>query len=42
MKPFFTGTAAEVTPIRELDNRAIGTGVRGENDRKNCKAYILM
>ncbi|MEO8169644.1 MAG: branched-chain amino acid transaminase [Oxalobacteraceae bacterium] len=26
---FFTGTAAEVTPIRELDNRQIGTGVRG-------------
>ncbi len=26
---FFTGTAAEVTPIRELDNRAIGSGQRG-------------
>ncbi|MRD72569.1 branched-chain amino acid transaminase [Rhodocyclus tenuis] len=26
---FFTGTAAEVTPIRELDNRQIGTGRRG-------------
>ena len=26
---FFTGTAAEVTPIRELDNRTIGTGDRG-------------
>ncbi|MBT3197289.1 MAG: branched-chain-amino-acid transaminase, partial [Gammaproteobacteria bacterium] len=26
---FFTGTAAEVTPIRELDNRAIGAGSRG-------------
>jgi branched-chain amino acid aminotransferase len=26
---FFTGTAAEVTPIRELDNRTIGTGSRG-------------
>ncbi len=26
---FFTGTAAEVTPIRELDNRKIGTGKRG-------------
>jgi branched-chain amino acid aminotransferase len=26
---FFTGTAAEVTPIRELDNRAIGNGTRG-------------
>ena len=26
---FFTGTAAEVTPIRELDRRAIGSGTRG-------------
>lgn len=26
---FFTGTAAEVTPIRELDNRMIGSGKRG-------------
>lgn len=26
---FFTGTAAEVTPIRELDNRMIGQGTRG-------------
>ncbi len=26
---FFTGTAAEITPIRELDARAIGSGSRG-------------
>ena len=26
---FFTGTAAEVLPIRELDNRVIGAGARG-------------
>jgi branched-chain amino acid aminotransferase len=26
---FFTGTAAEVTPIRELDRRVIGEGARG-------------
>ncbi len=26
---FFTGTAAEITPIRELDNRQIGGGSRG-------------
>ena len=26
---FFTGTAAEVTPIREVDNRKIGDGKRG-------------
>lgn len=27
---FMTGTAAEVTPIREYDDRVIGKGVRGE------------
>jgi branched-chain amino acid aminotransferase len=26
---FFTGTAAEVTPIREIDGRSIGSGARG-------------
>jgi len=26
---FFTGTAAEVTPIREVDGRMIGNGARG-------------
>jgi len=26
---FFTGTAAEITPIREVDGRAIGTSARG-------------
>jgi branched-chain amino acid aminotransferase len=26
---FFTGTAAEVTPVREVDDRKIGTGTRG-------------
>ena len=26
---FFTGTAAEITPIRELDDRIIGEGRRG-------------
>ena len=26
---FFTGTAAEVTPIREYDDRMIGDGTRG-------------
>ena len=26
---FFTGTAAEIIPIRELDNRTIGTGKPG-------------
>ena len=31
---FFTGTAAEVTPIRELDNRTIGDGKRGPITKK--------
>ncbi|BAO28622.1 branched-chain amino acid transaminase [Sulfuritalea hydrogenivorans] len=31
---FFTGTAAEVTPIRELDNRTIGAGSRGPITQK--------
>ncbi len=26
---FFTGTAAEITPIREVDGRKIGIGKRG-------------
>jgi branched-chain amino acid aminotransferase len=26
---FFTGTAAEITPIREVDNRRVGTGAPG-------------
>ena len=30
---FFTGTAAEVLPIRELDGRQIGTGARGPSPR---------
>ncbi|MBI4984067.1 MAG: branched-chain amino acid transaminase [Rhodocyclales bacterium] len=31
---FFTGTAAEVTPIRELDDRQIGAGSRGPITKK--------
>ena len=31
---FFTGTAAEVTPIREVDGRAIGNNGRGEITEK--------
>jgi len=37
---FFTGTAAEVTPIRELDNRAIGNGSRGPITEKLQSAYF--
>ncbi len=36
---FFTGTAAEVTPIRELDNRSIGGG-RGPITEKLQTAYF--
>jgi branched-chain amino acid aminotransferase len=37
---FFTGTAAEVTPIAELDNRAIGSGVRGPVTEQLQSAYF--
>jgi branched-chain amino acid aminotransferase len=37
---FFTGTAAEVTPIRELDNRAIGAGTRGPITEKLQSLYF--
>lgn len=37
---FFTGTAAEVTPIRELDNRQIGNGKRGPITEKLQKLYF--
>lgn len=37
---FFTGTAAEVTPIREVDGRVIGNGKRGEMTKELQKAYF--
>jgi len=37
---FFTGTAAEVTPIRELDNRRIGAGRRGPVTEKLQSAFF--
>ena len=37
---FFTGTAAEVTPIREVDGRRIGAGRRGPVTRKLQKAFF--
>jgi branched-chain amino acid aminotransferase len=37
---FFTGTAAEVTPIRELDRRPIGTGIRGPITQKLQSLYF--
>ncbi|TAN54199.1 MAG: branched-chain amino acid transaminase [Betaproteobacteria bacterium] len=37
---FFTGTAAEVTPIRELDLRTIGTGKAGPVTQRLQKAFF--
>ncbi|MGZ8218821.1 branched-chain amino acid transaminase [Methylomagnum sp.] len=37
---FFTGTAAEVTPIRELDGRIIGNGGRGPITEKLQSLYF--
>ena len=37
---FFTGTAAEVTPIREVDGRAIGSGKIGPITARLQKAFF--
>jgi branched-chain amino acid aminotransferase len=37
---FFTGTAVEVTPIREVDCRIIGAGERGPITEQLQKAYF--
>jgi branched-chain amino acid aminotransferase len=37
---FFTGTAAEVTPIRELDRRSIGSGARGPVTERIQSAFF--
>ena len=37
---FFTGTAAEVTPIKDVDGRVIGNGKRGEITEQLQKAYF--
>ena len=37
---FFTGTAAEVTPIREVDGRAIGSGTRGPITKQLQSTYF--
>ena len=37
---FFTGTAAEVTPIRELDGHQIGSGTRGPITEKLQSLYF--
>ncbi len=37
---FMCGTAAELTPIRELDRRQVGTGVRGPITERIQKLYM--
>lgn len=37
---FFTGTAAEVTPIREVDGRVIGSGARGPITERLQQAFF--
>jgi len=37
---FFTGTAAEVTPIREVDGRVIGKGARGSITKRLQDLYF--
>ncbi len=37
---FFTGTAAEVTPVSKVDHRAIGSGTRGPVTRELQEAYF--
>jgi branched-chain amino acid aminotransferase len=39
---FLTGTAAEVTPVREIDDRPIGDGVPGTYALELQKAYLEM
>jgi branched-chain amino acid aminotransferase len=37
---FFTGTAAEITPVREVDNRTVGTGQVGPISRFVQETYF--
>jgi len=37
---FLTGTAAEITPIREVDNRTIGTGTKGDTTDRIQKSFF--
>jgi branched-chain amino acid aminotransferase len=37
---FFSGTAAEVTPVREIDNRKVGDGKVGEITRQVQETYF--
>ena len=37
---FLTGTAAEITPVREIDNRTIGNGKRGKTTTRIQKMFF--
>ena len=37
---FLTGTAAEITPVREIDNRTIGNGKRGKATTRIQKMFF--
>ena len=37
---FFTGTAAEITPVREIDDRSIGAGTTGPITKQLQTAYF--
>ena len=37
---FLTGTAAEITPVREVDNRIIGSGKKGETTDQIQKTFF--
>ncbi len=37
---FLTGTAAEITPIREVDNRTIGNGSKGDTTDRSQKTFF--
>ena len=37
---FLTGTAAEITPVREIDNRTIGNGKRGKDTTRIQKMFF--
>jgi len=39
---FLTGTAAEVTPVREVDERPIGTGTRGPITKEIQQTYFAV
>jgi len=39
---FFTGTAAEVTPVREVDGRRVGSGTRGPHTRRLQERFFQL